>query len=92
MHIHAGKYFRNLLESDGDQIVLTIFRLVWNQMDVCLVPDRSEDGECSLSSVEFGVIFGRFLCVYPVFDCSYTFPIDLEPNGTLFGIFLVGEV
>ena len=61
-------------------------------MDVCLVPDRSEDGECSLSSVGFGVVFVRFLCVYPVFDCSYTFPIDLEPNGTLFGICLVGEV
>ena len=38
------KSFRNLIKSDWNQIVLTIFRLFWNQTNVRLVPYQSENG------------------------------------------------
>ena len=34
--IHTGKYFRNLVKSNRNQIVFTLFRFIWNQTDVCL--------------------------------------------------------
>ena len=40
--------FRNLIKSNRNQIVFTIFRLIWNQTDVLLVPDQSENGEYNL--------------------------------------------
>ena len=44
----AEKYFRNLIKSNRDQIAYTIFRLIWNQTDVRLVPNRSENGKYNL--------------------------------------------
>ena len=35
--IIVDKYFRNLIESNLNQIVFTIFRLIWIQLDVRLV-------------------------------------------------------
>ena len=38
------KFFRNLIKLNRNHIVFTIFRLVWNQTDVRLVPNQSENG------------------------------------------------
>ena len=35
--------FRNPIESNRNQIVFTIFRLIWNQMDVRLIQNQSEN-------------------------------------------------
>ena len=48
---HTGKSFRNLIESTRNQIVFTIFQLIWNQTDVQLVPNQSENGK-------YNMIFG----------------------------------
>ena len=37
--LHTEKSFRNLIKSTRNQIVFTIFRLIWNQTDVRLVPN-----------------------------------------------------
>ena len=55
--LHAEKSFRN-------QIVFTIFQLIWNRTDVRLVPNQSVHGKCNRISVWFKNIPKRFLCVY----------------------------
>ena len=62
--LHTGKYFRNLIESTRNQIVFTIFRLIWIQMDVRLVPNQSENRKYNLISGWFNDISEIFLCVY----------------------------
>ena len=47
------KSFRNLIKSNRNQIVFTIFRLIWNQTDVRLVPNQSANGKYNLISVWF---------------------------------------
>ena len=42
---------RNLIESTRNQVVFTIFRLIWNQKDVCLVPNPSVHGKYNMISV-----------------------------------------
>ena len=42
--LHTEKYFRNLIKSTRNQIVFTIFRLIWNPTDVRLVSNQSENG------------------------------------------------
>ena len=37
--IHADKSFRNLIKLNRNQIIFTMFRLIWNQTDVCLLPN-----------------------------------------------------
>ena len=46
--IHADKFFRNLIKSNRNQIVFTIFRLIYNQTDVRLVQNKSEIGKYNL--------------------------------------------
>ena len=46
--VHTVKYFRNLIKSTQNQIVFTIFRLIWNQTDVRLVPNQLENGKYNL--------------------------------------------
>ena len=53
---------RNLIKSNWNQIVFTIFRLIWNQPDVRLVPIQSENGEHNLMSVRFNKISSKILC------------------------------
>ena len=48
--IHAEKYFQNLIKSTRNQIVFTIFRLIWNQTDIRLDPNQSENGKYNLIS------------------------------------------
>ena len=61
--LHTEKYFRNLIELNGNQIVFIIFRLIWNQTDVRLVPNQLENGKYNLISVRFNKISKIFLCV-----------------------------
>ena len=44
-NLHTEKYFRNIIKSTRGQIVFTIFRLLWNQTDIRLVPTHSEYGK-----------------------------------------------
>ena len=37
--LDTEKYFRNLMKSTRNQIVFTIFRLIWNKTDVRLDPN-----------------------------------------------------
>ena len=39
----TDNYFINLNKSTRNQIVFTIFRLIWNQTDVRLFPNQSEN-------------------------------------------------
>ena len=54
---------RNRINSIWNQIVFTILRLIWNQTDVRLVPNQSENGKYNLISVWFNKISRRFICV-----------------------------
>ena len=44
-NVHTEKYFLNLIKSSRNQIAFTIFRFIWNQTDVRLVPEQSENGK-----------------------------------------------
>ena len=44
------KSFLNLAKSTGNQIVLTIFQLIWIQTDFRLDPNQSENGKYNLIS------------------------------------------
>ena len=48
--LHTEKSFRNLITSIRNQIVFSISRLIWNQPDVRLVPNQSENGKYNLIS------------------------------------------
>ena len=50
LSLHREKYFRNLIESYGNQSVFTIFRLIWNQSEVCLVSNQLGNCKCNLIS------------------------------------------
>ena len=60
---HTEKYFRNPIKSTRNQILFTIFRLIWNQTDVHLVPNHSENGKCNLIPV-YLTRFRKYICVY----------------------------
>ena len=51
--VHTEKYFWNLNKSNRNQIVFTIFELIWNQMDgrTFAVPNQSENDKYNLISV-----------------------------------------
>ena len=48
---HTEKCFQNLIKSNRNQIVSIIFRMIWNQTDVHLIQNQSENGEYNLISV-----------------------------------------
>ena len=54
-------YFRNLIKSTRNQIIFTIFRLIWNQTDVRLDPNQSKDGKYNLISGLFDKILNNFV-------------------------------
>ena len=60
--VHTEKSFRNLIESNQNQIAFTIFRLIWNQRDVRLVPNQFKNGKYNLISVDLTRIRSWFLC------------------------------
>ena len=45
---HTEKGFQNLINSNHNQIVFTMHRLIWNLTDVCLVQNQSENGKYNL--------------------------------------------
>ena len=55
---------RNLIKSNRNQIVFTIFRLNWNQTDVHSISNQSQNGKYNLISVRFDKITKRFHCVH----------------------------
>ena len=59
----AQKYFWNLIKSNRNQIVFIIFRLIWNETNIRLVPDQSENDKYNLIWIWFNKISKRFLCV-----------------------------
>ena len=61
--LHTEKSFWNLIKLIQNQIVYTIFRLIWNQKDVRFVPNQSENAKYNLILVLFNKISRRFLCV-----------------------------
>ena len=65
--IHTEKSFQNLIKLNWNQIVFTIFRLIWNQMNDRLVPNHSENGSYNLILVWFKKIslcVGQY-CILP---------------------------
>ena len=62
--IHTEKSFRNLINSNWNQTVFTIFRMIQNQTDVRLVPNRSVNGYYNMITVWYNKISKLFLCGY----------------------------
>ena len=62
--IHADKFFRNLIKSNRNQIVFTIFRLIYNQTEYSLYPNQWECGIYNQTFVDFATIRSRFLFVF----------------------------
>ena len=60
---HTEKSFRNCIKSNWNQIGFTIIRLIWNQTDVRLVSNQSENGKYNQISGCFNKIWKRFLRV-----------------------------
>ena len=58
------KSFRKLIKSNRNQIVFTLYLLIWNQTDVRLDPNQSENGKYNLISLWFNKISKRFVCVH----------------------------
>ena len=73
---HTEKSFRNLLKSNRNQTVVTVFRLIWIQTDVRLVPNQSENGNYNLISGWFNKISKTFFCVYT--EQTYSCPRNLR--------------
>ena len=48
--LHTEKSFRNFIKSTRNQIAFTIFRLIWNQTVVRLVPNQSQNCKYNLIS------------------------------------------
>ena len=46
--LHTENFFRNLIKSNRNQIVFTIFRLIWSQTDVRSVSNYSKNGKYNL--------------------------------------------
>ena len=61
--LHAEKSSQNLIKSNWNQIVFTIYRLIWKQTDVRSVQNQSKNAKYNLISVLFNMISKRFLCV-----------------------------
>ena len=59
---------RNLIQSNWNQIVFTIYRLIWSQMDnLRLVPNQSVHGNYNMILVWFKKISKRFFFMYVFF-------------------------
>ena len=61
--LHTKKSVRNLIKSNRDQIVLTIYRLIWNQTDVRLVLNQSGNSKYNPIRFDMTRIRKAFRCV-----------------------------
>ena len=68
--LHTENCFRNLIKSNHNEIVFTIFWLIYKQMDVSLVPNQPEIGKYNLIWGWFDKISKRFLCVCVPSNCK----------------------
>ena len=57
--VHTEFFSRNFIKSNRNQIIYTIFWLIWNQKE----PDQSENSKYNLISVWFNKISRKFFCV-----------------------------
>ena len=66
MNLHTENCFRNLMKSTWNQIVFTIFRMIWNSKRTSpfAVPNQPKNGKYNLISVWFKKIWKTFLRVY----------------------------
>ena len=62
---HIQNFFLNLVRWTRNEIVFTIFQLIWIQTEICLNPNHSGNGKYNLISGWFNKIQKRFLCVWP---------------------------
>ena len=67
--IHTEKFFRNIIKSTRNQIVFTIFRLMWIQTDTV----QSVHGKYNLISGCFNKIPEKILCVNSELFCLHGF-------------------
>ena len=84
MRLHIQNSFRNLIISNWNQIVHIIFRLIWNQTDVRLVPNQSANDIYNLISVWFNEISKRILYVC---DLVFLWTIIIETLGVFVNYF-----
>ena len=78
--IQTENFFQNLIKSNRNKIVFTIFQLTLNQTDVRLVPNESESGNYNLISVWFYKIS---LCVYLDTETLFFSPWTFFSNKSL---------
>ena len=74
VHRHTEKSLRNLVKSNQNPIVFTIFRLILNQKIFSLVPNQSKNGIYNLISVDptrFSLFLHRILL--PFLSCCHQF-------------------
>ena len=64
--LHKEIFFWNLIELNRNQIIFTIFQLIWNETEIRLVPKQSESGKYNLILGWLNKISKIYLCVcYP---------------------------
>ena len=61
-NIQNGEIFSEFWYINPNQIVLTIFRLIWNQTESHLVQNQSEDGKYDLIPIDFKKSEKKFVC------------------------------
>ena len=84
--LHTGKSFRIVIKSTRNQIVFTIIRLIWNQTDVRLFQNQSENGKYNLISGWFNKVQEWFLCV-GLTGKYFLFLVNLAQIRIVFTIF-----
>ena len=74
--LHTEKYFLNRVKSNQNQIVFTIFPLIWNQTELYLVPNQSENVNYNLIMIWFNNIQKiNIPCTCMLIDCLNTFQL-----------------
>ena len=76
--VHTEKSYRSLIKSNPNQIVLTIFRLIWNSKRTrsFAVPNQSENGKYNVISVWFNKISKKMSL------CALAFFVSSRPQGS----------
>ena len=80
--VYTGNYFRNLIKSNWNHIVFTMFRLIWNTQTGCIeyLPMMQFNALAGSIKILLEELFSKSYQMKPKSDCIYHAPIDLEPN------------
>ena len=62
--LYMEKYFLNLDTLKQIWIVITLFRLIWNQMEFRLVQNKSVNGKYNLITVDLTRFRKKSVCLY----------------------------